>query len=181
MEDSVKKDILDVFNSQKEYFNSYKMLNIKNRIDALKKLKKNIMIMLPKIYEALKIDLNKSENEAYMTEVGIVLTEINYMLKNIRSFARPKRVATPITQFHAKSYMIPSPYGSALIISPWNYPFMLSIDPLVDAISAGNSAVIKPSEISPHVSDVIKELIDMTFERGHVDVVLGGVEECTEL
>lgn len=181
MEDSVKKDILDVFNSQKEYFNSYKMLNVKNRIEALKKLKKNIMIMLPKIYEALKIDLNKSENEAYMTEVGIVLTEINYMLKNIRSFAKPKRVATPITQFHAKSYMIPSPYGSALIISPWNYPFMLSIDPLVDAISAGNSAVIKPSEISPHVSDVIKELIDMTFERGHVDVVLGGVEECTEL
>lgn len=116
MEDSVKKDILDVFNSQKEYFNSYKMLNVKNRIEALKKLKKNIMIMLPKIYEALKIDLNKSENEAYMTEVGIVLTEINYMLKNIRSFARPKRVATPITQFHAKSYMIPSPYGSALIM-----------------------------------------------------------------
>ena len=82
-----------------------------------------------------------------MCETGLVLSEISFMLKHIRSFAREKWVMTPLAQFHSRSYRKPSPYGTVLIMSPWNYPFLLTLDPLVDAIAAGNTAVLKPSEI----------------------------------
>ncbi len=177
----MEDEILEIYNVQKSYYDNFAMRNVKNRINALKKLKQNIQLLLPKIYKAFKTDLNKSEQEVYMTEVGLVLTEINFMIKHARNFSKPTRVPTPITQFHASSYMAPYPYGNVLIISPWNYPFLLSIEPLVDAIAAGNSVILKPSSRSANVSAVIKELVDMTFERGHVDVVLGGVDECTKL
>lgn len=163
------------------YVDSNVMLNYKARIKVLKKLYQNIKALIPEINDALKKDLNKSANEAYMTEIGLVLSEISFMLKHVKEYSRPKRVPSPLAQFHSKSYRLPAPYGKVLIISPWNYPFMLTIEPLVDAIAAGNSVLIKPSEISPNTSAVIEKLVSMTFETGHVEVVQGGVEECTYL
>lgn len=175
------QSILEKINTQRKYLIENSMLDYKNRIESLKLLYKNIKLMSNEIYDALKKDLNKSETETYMVEIGMVLNEISYMLKHTRSFSRPHRVATPLAQFHSKSYKMPSAYGMVLIISPWNYPFMLALEPLVDAIAAGNSVIVKPSEISPNVSEVIAKLISKTFDKGHVDTVLGGVEECTFL
>ena len=173
--------ILEKIDNQRKFLDENPMLDYKKRIEALKLLYKNIKLMSVDIYDALKKDLNKSETETYMVEIGMVLNEISYMIKHIRSFSRPKRVATPLAQFHSKSYKMPCAYGIVLIISPWNYPFMLALEPMVDAIAAGNSVIVKPSEISPNVSDVIAKLISKTFDKGHVDTVLGGVEECTFL
>ncbi len=165
---------------QREYF-SQNRPNVETRIKMLKLLYKNIKLNTDKICNALKLDLNKSNTEAYMSEIGIVLDEITYMIKHIKQFASKQKESTPLSNFPAKSYTMPCAYGVVLIISPWNYPFMLAIEPLVDAISAGNTAIIKPSEYSPNTSAVIQELISSTFEKGYVDVVLGGVEECTYL
>ena len=175
------QSILEKIDTQRKFLDENPMLDYKKRIDALKLLYKNIKLMSGDIYDALKKDLNKSETETYMVEIGMVLNEISYMIKHIRSFSRPQRVATPLAQFHSKSYKMPCAYGMVLIISPWNYPFMLALEPMVDAIAAGNSVILKPSEISPNVSDVIAKLISKTFDKGHVDTVLGGVEECTFL
>lgn len=175
------QSILEKIDNQRKFLDENPMLDYKKRIEALKLLYKNIKLMSGDIYDALKKDLNKSETETYMVEIGMVLNEIIYMIKHIRSFSRPKRVATPLAQFHSKSYKMPCAYGMVLIISPWNYPFMLALEPMVDAIAAGNSVIVKPSEISPNVSDVIAKLISKTFDKGHVDTVLGGVEECTFL
>lgn len=175
------QSILEKIDNQRKFLDKNPMLDYKKRIEALKLLYKNIKLMSVDIYDALKKDLNKSETETYMVEIGMVLNEISYMIKHIRSFSRPKRVATPLAQFHSKSYKMPCAYGMVLIISPWNYPFMLALEPMVDAIAAGNSVIVKPSEISPNVSDVIAKLISKTFDKGHVDTVLGGVEECTFL
>ncbi len=165
---------------QHEYFANNRP-SVETRIKALKLLYKNIKLMTPKICEALKLDLNKSDTEAYMSEIGIVLDEISYMLKHIKQYAHIQPESTPLSNFPAKSYTMPCAYGVVLIISPWNYPFMLAIEPLVDAISAGNTAIIKPSEFSPNTSAVIQELISKTFSKEYVDVVIGGVEECTYL
>ena len=176
-----KEIILEKIKKQRKFLEENSMLNYKNRILALKKLYKNIQIMTPEISVALKKDLNKGEVESYMVEIGMVLNEISYMVKHCKEFSKPKKVSTPLAQFPSSSYKIPCAYGMVLIISPWNYPFMLAIEPLVDAICAGNSAIVKPSEISPNVSNVIQKLIEMTFDEGHVTTVLGGVEECTFL
>ena len=114
-----------------------------------------------------------------MCETGLTLSEISYMLKHTRSFAREKRVPTPLAQFHSRSFTKPSPYGSVLIMSPWNYPFLLTIEPLVDAIAAGNTAVLKPSAYSPNTSAVIKELIEDCFPPEFVTVITGGRSENT--
>lgn len=176
-----KEIILEKIKKQREFLEENSMLNYKNRVEALKKLYKNIKLMTPEINEALKKDLNKGEVETYMVEIGTVLNEISYMIKHCKEFSKPKRVSTPLAQFPSSSYKVPCAYGMVLIISPWNYPFMLAIEPLVDAICAGNSAIVKPSEISPNVSNVIEKLIEKTFDLGHVTTVLGGVEECTFL
>lgn len=127
--------------------------------------------------DALQADLGKSASESYMCEVGIVLSEISYMLKHVRSYAREKRVRTPLAQYVSRSYVKPSPYGVVLIMSPWNYPFMLTLDPLVDALAAGNTAVIKPSAYSPRTSAVLQSLIAECFEPDYVAVITGGRAE----
>lgn len=153
----------------------------KKRIEKLKLLYTNIKLMENEINEALYKDLNKSKEESYMTEIGLTLNEISYMIKHCKKFSKIKKVRTPLSQFPAKSYEIPCPYGMVLIISPWNYPFMLTIEPLVDAITAGNLAVIKPSELSPNVSNVVQKLIMKTFKENEVCTILGGKEECSLL
>ncbi len=176
-----KEEILAKIEKQKEFVASHKMLDYHERVNSLKLLYNNIKLLSGEIYDALKKDLNKSEIESYMCEVGLTLSEISFMIKHCKKFSRPRSVLTPLAQFHAKSYEIPAPYGRVLVISPWNYPFMLSIEPIVDAVCAGNSVMLKPSEYSPNVSLVLQKLITMTFDPGHVDVVLGAIDESSIL
>ena len=165
----------------KNYQNKKITYDYKIRKKNLKSLYKNIKLMEPQIYDALKKDLNKSEIESYMTEVGFVLNEISYMYKNCKKFSKIKKVRTPFSLLYATSYEIPCPYGCVLVISPWNYPFMLSLVPIIDAITAGNSVLLKPSEISSNTSKVLADLIKSSFDNGMVEVVEGGKEECTYL
>ncbi len=176
-----EKLILEKIGLMKKFQKEKRMLRVKDRKQSLKKLYQNIKLNIGKITEALHKDLNKSEVESYMTEIGLVLNEISYMIKHCRKFSKIKKVVTPLSQFHAKSFQMPCPYGCVLVISPWNYPFMLAIEPIIDAVAAGNSVLLKPSEISPYTSKVVAEIINETFERGHVEVVEGGKEECSFL
>lgn len=168
-----KEKIINYIGAQQQ---SNPLRDPKYRVRALKSLYENIRAMESELCAALQADLNKSRTESYMTEIGLVLSEISYMVKRCRKFARPRKVRTPLSQFRAKSYVLPSPYGSALIISPWNYPFLLAVEPLVDAIAAGNGVVLKPSELSPNVSAVIEKLVAATFPPEQATVVCGGAE-----
>lgn len=134
-----------------------------------------------KILAALKADLNKSPAEAYMTEIGMVKEEISFQLKHVKKLAAKKRVKTPLSQFKGKSYTYPSPYGVVLIMSPWNYPFQLTLAPLADAIAAGNCAVVKPSAYAPQTAQMIADLLKATYGPDYISVVLGGREENAEL
>lgn len=165
--------------SQREFFLKGTTLDINVRINALKKLYSAIKEHEEEIYDALYKDLGKSRFEGYMCEVGLTLSEISYMLKHIRSFSREKNVHTPLAQFCSRSFKKPSPRGVVLIMSPWNYPFLLTMEPLVDAIAAGNTAILKPSAYSPNVSAVISDIIGGLFDNEHVAVVTGGREENT--
>ena len=169
--------IQEIIRKQRNYFYTGATLNIDFRITALKKLQTSIQSHQEQITTALKSDLGKSSFESYMCESGLVLSEISYMLKHIRSFSKEKTVHTPLAQFHSRSYMKPSPYGVTLIMSPWNYPFLLTFDPLVDAIAAGNTAVLKPSAYSPATSNIICEIVRECFPEEYVAVVMGGRQE----
>lgn len=174
-EDKIKQ----LVTGQRNFFYSGATLDVNSRILALKKLKAGILNYQDEIETAIRQDLGKSQFESYMCETGLVLSEITYMLKHIRSYAREKRVHTPLAQFASRSFRKPSPYGVVLIMSPWNYPFLLTIDPLVDAIAAGNTAVIKPSAYSPHTSAVIAKMLQELFPENYVAVVTGGRAENT--
>jgi len=166
---------------QKDFFNTGATLDTKFRIIHLKKLYLIINKFEKEIMQALYLDLGKSDYESYMCEVGLVKEEISYMLKNIKKFAKEKRVHTPLAQFYSKSYKKPCPYGNVLIMSPWNYPFMLTILPLVDALAAGNTAIIKPSAYAPQTSNIIEKIIAECFKQEYVAVVTGGRKENTSL
>lgn len=165
--------------TQRKFFRTGTTLPVETRIHALKNLQACIRKYENEINEALKKDLGKSSFESYMCETGMTLSEISYMLKHVSSFAKEKRALTPLAQFHAKSYKKPSPYGVVLIMSPWNYPFMLTMEPLVDALAAGNTAIIKPSAYSPHTSEIICKIIKECFDENYVAVVTGGRAENT--
>ena len=169
--------IESILSAQQAFFQSGKTLDVAYRSLYLKKLYAAIRRYEPKIAAALHSDLGKSDYEGFMCETGLVLSEISYMLRHVRRFARKKTVPTPLAQFHAKSFVLPSPYGNVLIMSPWNYPFLLTIDPLVTAIAAGNTAVVKPSAYSPATSAVVAQLIAECFPPEYVAVVTGGREE----
>ncbi|MDE6829053.1 MAG: aldehyde dehydrogenase, partial [Lachnospiraceae bacterium] len=174
-----EQEIKNILSSQRKYFSTGSTLNVNTRIAALTKLKDSIIKHETEIQEALRRDLGKSNFESYMCETGLVLSEISYMLKHTRSFAREKTVLTPLAQFHSRSYKKPSPYGVVLIMSPWNYPFLLTLDPLVDAIAAGNTIALKPSAYSPYTSEIIRRIISDCFDRQYVAVVTGGRSENT--
>ena len=125
----------------------------------------------------MKTDLGKSYFEGFMCESGLVLSEISYMISHTKRFAKRKTVATPITNFASHSFKQPVPYGNTLIMSPWNYPFLLAIDPLADAIAAGNTAIVKPSAYSPATSKMIEKIITECFAPEYVAVVTGGRAE----
>ncbi len=146
---------------------------VKQRKAQLIALKNAILRHEEDIYAALKADLNKSQAESYMTELGMVYAEISHMLKHLAGYARPKKVKATVANFPSKNYILPCPYGCALILSPWNYPFQLALNPLVDAVAAGNCAIVKPSSQAPRVSEVIATVVGEAFERGKAAVVLG--------
>lgn len=174
-------EIKNLVEKQRAYFYSGATLDVNHRIQALKKLKTIIKRREQEINAAIKSDLGKSSFESYMCETGLSLSEISYMVKHTRSFSREKAVYTPLAQFHSRSFKKPSPYGVVLVMSPWNYPFLLTIEPLVDAIAAGNTVIVKPSAYSPNTSQIIKEIIEECFAEEFVAVVTGGRAENTAL
>ena len=170
-------NIDQLLDSQRKFFRSGATLPVSFRIEMLKKLRSAVQKYEKEIETALKEDLGKSEFEGFMCEVGLVLSEISYMIRHARKFASKHRVYTPLAQFASSSYKKPSPYGNVLIMSPWNYPFLLTIDPLADAIAAGNTAIVKPSAYSPATSKIIEKIIAECFSPEYVAVVTGGRKE----
>lgn len=164
-------DINLIFNKQKEFFNLGKTKDINFRIEALKKLKKVIKENEDKILEALKRDLGKSNFESYATEIGLVYDEINTHIKNIKRWSKIKKIKSPIVHYPSKSYIYKEPYGVTLIIGPFNYPFQLVMAPLVGAISAGNTAIIKPSENTKNTALLLEEIINENFNKEYLRVV----------
>ncbi|MBQ8764978.1 MAG: aldehyde dehydrogenase [Clostridia bacterium] len=174
-------NIEEILVKQREFFSTGATIPVKFRIEMLKKLYKSVKENEQAINHALKADLGKSDFEGFMCEVGLSLTEISYMIKHTKKFARRKLVYTPLPQFASTSFKKPSPYGNVLIMSPWNYPFLLTIDPLADAIAAGNTVVIKPSVYSHETSKIVKKIIEDCFPPEYVSVVTGGRKENSEL
>lgn len=174
-------EIRERINIQQAYFRSGATLPVKNRQGCLLALKQAIRDMEYEILEALREDLGKSPGEGYMSEVGMVLEEISFMQRHVESFSKEKKVKTPLAQFHAKSYVKPCPYGTVLIMSPWNYPFLLAMGPLVDALAAGNTAILKPGKDAAATNQVLSRLVEKTFPKGLVSMVEGGREANLQL
>jgi aldehyde dehydrogenase (NAD+) len=170
-------NIEELVKKQREYFDSGVTKSVEFRLKKLRALKGELKLREGRIHEALKADLNKSDFESYMTETGLTISELGYLEKHVKSYARPKRRLTPLAHFHGKSFTMAEPYGVVLIMSPWNYPFMLCMEPLIGAVAAGNCCILKPSAYSPKVSAVIRELVEAVFPPEYVAVVEGGREE----
>ena len=170
-----------ILESQRKFFRSGATLSVEYRVEMLKKLYDTIKENKKEIAIALQQDLGKSEFESFMCETGMVLSEITYMIKNAAKLSAKKKVATPLAQFPSASYQMPVPYGNVLVMSPWNYPFLLAMDPVVDAIAAGNTVVLKPSAYSPATSEIVKTIIESVFPSEYVAVVMGGRRENTTL
>ncbi|MBE6648308.1 MAG: aldehyde dehydrogenase [Ruminococcaceae bacterium] len=174
-------EIEKLVEKQREYYRSGATIPVSFRVEQLKKLYNAVKKYESEINEGLYKDLGKSSFEGFMCEVGLVLSEISFLLKNIKKFAKRKRVHTPLAQFASRSFIQPIPYGNTLIMSPWNYPFLLTVEPLADAIAAGNTAVVKPSAYSPATSGVVQKIITECFPPEYVAVVTGGRNENSAL
>ncbi len=170
-------DAKAIVQKQRDFFNTGQTKSVDFRIQQLKKLRAIIVENERNIIQALYDDLRKSDLEAYATEIGIVLAEIDFTLKNIKKWSKPERVSTPIFHQLATSWRYPEPYGVTYIIAPWNYPFQLLVAPMIGAIAAGNTVVLKPSEVSAHTAKLIYDMFNGVFDEGFVKVILGAVEE----
>lgn len=171
-----RHNIAEIAETQASFFSTHATLPIDFRIQHLKRLKQNIKKYETEIIKALNLDLGKSEFEAFSGEVGLAQSEISFHIKNLKRWAKPKKVTTPLFSFPSKSYIYKQPYGKILIIGPFNFPFMLTIIPLIGAISAGNVAVVKPSEYTSNTSEIIENIITQTFDPAHVAFVQGGID-----
>lgn len=169
--------IRSLLEAQKKYYKTGVTIPVDFRVGQLKKLYGAVKKYEEEINDALRSDLGKSHFESFMCESGLVLSEISYMIRHTRRFARKKTVHTPLAQFASHSYTQAVPYGNTLIMSPWNYPFLLTIDPLADAIAAGNTAIVKPSAYSPATSRIVEKIITECFAPEYVAVVTGGRAE----
>ena len=174
-------DIKKIVTHQKRFFNSNSTKEVSLRIKTLKKLKLILKENEDKLYTAIYTDFKKSEFETYLTELSLIYNELNDAIKNLKKWSKQKRVRTNLANFPAKSYIIPDSLGTILIISAWNYPYQLSLIPAISAIAAGNTVVIKPSEIPNNTSKILVELINANFDEKHLTVIEGGVETTTEL
>ncbi len=171
------QEIQALLQKQRQYYKSGATLPVKFRTEQLKKLHAAVKKYENEIGAALRSDLGKSHFEGFMCEIGLVLSEITYMIKHIKKFAKRQKVPSPMSQFRSHSYRQPMPYGNTLIMSPWNYPFLLTVEPLTDAIAAGNTAIVKPSAYSPETSRIVEKIIAECFAPEHVATVTGGRAE----
>lgn len=176
-----KEEIKALLLEQRKYYLSGETLSVSFRLEQLKKLYSAVKKYEREINDALKLDLGKSGFEAFMCESGFALTEISYMIKHVKKYARQKRVRTPLAQFPSRSFKEPIPYGNVLIMSPWNYPFLLTVEPLANAIAAGNTVVLKPSAYAPNTSAIVEKIIKECFSPEYVATVTGGRSENSAL
>jgi len=167
----------ELLKAQRTYFHTGATRPIAARRRSLKALERALDRYEDRLLSALAHDLGKSGQESYMTELGLVKSELGHMLRHLGEYARERRVPTPLAQAVAKSTIRPTPYGCVLVVSPWNYPVLLTLDPLVDALAAGNTVILKPSAYSPQTSAVLKELVEETFPPQLAAVVTGGRAE----
>jgi len=174
-------DFSNYIENQENYFRNGNTLPIGKRKKLLKNLKEEILTNEDKIFKALNNDLKKCNYETYLSEIGILITEIDLFLKNIEKWAKPKRVKSSLLSFPSSDYIYSEPYGKVLVISPWNYPFQLAILPVLSAVAAGNTVVLKPSEHAPHTSKLVKEILESVFEKSHVLVIEGAAETASKL
>ena len=174
-------DIPKIIQQQKSFFNANATKEVTLRIETLKKLKLILKENEEKLYTAIYTDFKKSEFETYLTELSLIYNELNDAIRNLKKWSKQKRVSTNLANFPAKSYIIPEPLGTILVISAWNYPYQLSLIPAISAIAAGNTVVIKPSEIPNNTSKILAELINSNFDKKHLCIIEGGVETTTEL
>lgn len=170
-------NIEELVTKQKKFFAQGKTLDIAYRKAALKRLEASIKKYKSEIDKAVYADLNKSPMETFMCETGLTLAELSYVYKHTSRWARNRRVRTSLANFHGKSFTVQEPYGVTLIISPWNYPILLTMEPLIGALSAGNCCVLKPSAYSPAASNIISKIISDAFDEEYVAVVQGGRAE----
>lgn len=174
-------NITNIINKQQQFFKSQKTKDIDYRLSHLKTLKLEILSKEQAIFDALKKDFKKSEFEAYLSEIGLVLSALNLAIKNLKRWAKPKRIKSSLLNFPSKDYIYFEPYGNVLVIAPWNYPFLLAMEPLIMAIAAGNTVVLKPSELTPSTSKVITNIIKNALPQNIAISIEGGVETATEL
>lgn len=172
-----EKEIGALAAKQREFYRTGATLSLAFRRAQLERLYDAVKKHESEITDALRADLGKSAYEGFMCEAGLALTEIRFMMKHLKSYARKKRVKTPLAQFPAKSYTLRMPYGNVLIMSPWNYPFLLTVEPLANAIAAGNTAILKPSAYAPATSALLEKLLTECFPPEYVAVVTGGRAE----
>lgn len=165
-----------IYAKQKQFYQSGRTRNIKFRKDALKQLKRGIKFYEDELLSAMINDFNKQEPDAYLTEIGYAYNDISHTLKHLEKWSEEEKVKTPVTHFGAKSRIYKEPYGVTLIIAPWNYPFNLTIAPLIGAICSGNTAVLKPSEHTPAVAGVIRKIMEFVFPVEYIATVEGGIE-----
>lgn len=176
-----KLKIKDILTQQQNFFNSNKTKNINFRIEQLSKIKKALKENEGLLYKAIYEDFGKSEFETYVTELSLLYHEINSCIKNIRKWSKRKKVSTGIINFPAKSYIIPEPLGTTLVIGAWNYPYQLSLVPSITSLAAGNTVILKPSELPSKTSEVMAKIINDNFPSEYFCVVEGGIKETTEL
>ena len=176
-----KSEIDRILQKQRAFFAEGKTYEIRFRKAALKRLEASILAHEKEVCQALTEDLGKSETEGYMCEVGLTLAEIRGLYRNVKAYSKTKRVPVSMANFPAKGYLVQEPYGVTLVMSPWNYPFMLAMEPLAGAITAGNCCVVKPSAYAPATSAVIAAIVKECFPEGYVAVIEGGRQENQEL
>ena len=164
-------DIPKIIQQQKSFFNSSSTKEVNLRIETLKKLKLILKENEEKLYTAIYTDFKKSQFETYLTELSLIYNELNNAIRNLKKWSKKKRVSTNLANFPAKSYIIPEPLGTVLVISAWNYPYQIALIPAISAIAAGNTVVIKPSEIPNNTSKVLAELINSNFDENYLTVI----------
>ena len=171
----------DLIQAQRAFFDHGRTKNLAFRAVALERLERQIRAREHRLLRALRQDLGKSNMEAYMTEIGLTCSELRYIAAHIHRWAAKKWVPTPLSQFPSRSFCQAEPYGVVLVMAPWNYPFLLSMEPLIGALAAGNTVVLKPSAYAPHMAKELEELLGACFPPEYVAVVQGGREANTEL
>lgn len=176
-----ESSIAELIGKQRSFFATGKTRDVGFRLEALKKLQQILNNYEAEIGEALRQDLGKPFLEAYSSEIAYVKEDLHYVMKRLKKWARPQKVSSPMVTWPARSLILPEPYGNALIIAPWNYPFQLTVSPLIGAIAAGNTAILKPSEVTPKTQELLLKLINSAFPAEYVYCVGGGVEESTAL